>query len=167
MAVYLLRNSLNPNKVVCCTITFRQLIDKGDNGELSWLVEIGTKEPNKDGTGIIPLEYIHYNNANNLDEAIREATERIAQKVDWELEDNDLRPPYVYYSEPAINEDLVNIYSDVLIDIKDVLPAAGIDINSIEMTINGIDVTEEIEISGDPYFCRVRWWPRIRILDYY
>jgi hypothetical protein len=164
MAEYLLRNSLNPGKVVSCSVSFRQIVNKGEEGEPVWLVEIRTLEPHKDG-GSIPPEYIHYTNDQNLDVAIRKATQRIASKVNWEPTITDIRPPFVVDYSPR--SDVVDIYSDVMVDITDILPAAGIDPDSITMTINGLDVTDEIELIGDPYNYRVMWQPKIRVLDYY
>lgn len=164
MATYLLRNTLSPNKVVQCNITFRQLVNKGEEGEPIWLVEIATIEPHKDGTGTIPPEYIHYTEDQNLDVAIKEATERIAEQVDWYPMTEDARAPFVIYYEP---EGMVaDIYSDVIVDIKDILPAAGIDPDSIKITVNDMDVTEEAEITGDPFQYRVLWKPKIRVLEY-
>ena len=165
MATYLLRNSLNPGKVVGCTITFRQLINKGDNGESAWVVEIRTNEPHKDGGSILPV-FVHYTSADNLDEAIGQATKSIANQVDWEPLSVDYRPPFVLFHSPQ-NGDVVDIYSDVIIDIKDLLPAAGIDPDSIEVVINNIDVTNEVELTGDPYEYRLIWKPRDRVLDTY
>ena len=102
--------------------------------------------------------------ATNLDRAIKEATEKIADQVDWEPLSLDLRPPFVIYNIPS-NDDVVSIYSNVVVDIKDVLPAAGVDPSSIEVTVNGIDVSSEINLDGDPYQYRVRWDPNIRVLD--
>ncbi len=164
MAEYLIRNSLNPGKVVSCTITFRQLIAKGDEGEPVWVVEIGTMEPHKNG-GEIPTAYIHYTSSTNLDEAIKEATEGIADQVDWEPLTLDLRPPFVISSEPASDDTAVDIQSYVVVDIKDILPAAGIDPTSIEVIVNDIDVSSEISIDGDPYRYRVKWGPSIRVLE--
>ena len=165
MAIYFLRNSLNTDKVVSCTITLRQIINKGEDGEPVWLIEVATKEPHKDGTGDILPEYIHYTSDTNLDTAIRETTEIIAAQVDWEVTATDFRAPYVTYHEPY--QGTAGIYSGVFVSIKDILPTAGIDMDSIEVTINGIDVTEELEIKGDPYEYNIRWWPKIRVLDYY
>lgn len=164
MAEYLLRNSLNPGKVVSCSVSFRQIVNKGEEGEPVWLVEIITLEPHKDG-GSIPPEYIHYTSDQNLDVAIRKATQRIASKVDWTPTITDIRPPFVVNYSPR--SAVVDIYSDVLVDITDILPAAGIDPDSITMTINDLDVTGELEITGDPYNYRVMWKPKIRVLDYY
>ena len=164
MAEYLLRNSLNPGKVVSCSVSFRQIVNKGEEGEPVWLVEIVTLEPHKDGGKILP-EYIHFTNDQNLDVAIRNATQRIADQVDWSPIMKDLRPPFVKYYSPRSS--VVDIYSDVVVDITDILPAAGIDPNSIRVTVNDLDVTEELELIGDPYDYRVIWKPKIRVLDSY
>jgi len=166
MADYLLRNSLNPGKVVRCTITFRQIVNKGEAGEPVWLVEIGTLEPHKDG-GAIPAVFIHHVITNNLDDAIKNATNIIAGQVDWEVTNVDVRPPFVKYNYPINESEYVPIYSDAIVDIIDILPAAGIDINSIRMTVNEIDVTDEIKIIGDPFEYRIKWEPKIRIMERY
>ena len=167
MAEYLLRNSLNPNKVVKCTITFRQIVNKGENGEPVWLIEINTIEPHKDGGKILPV-FIHQTAAINLDIAIKEATEKIAKQINWEFLILDLRPPFVIYSFSEVKRiNSVSIHTSVIVDIQDILPAAGIDPNSIEVVINDIDVSDEISLEGDPYQYRIRWDPKVRVYDYY
>lgn len=166
MGEYLLRNSLNPGKVVKCAITFRQLVNKNEDGELVWLIQINTLEPHKDG-GVIPPLFIHYTSSNNLDDAIKDATQTISKQIDWGALNTDLRPPFVTYNYPYITHSVVGIYSSVTIDITDVLPSAGIDPDSIEVIINDMDVTGEIKLDGDPYQYRVRWDPKVRVYDYY
>ena len=46
------------------------------------------------------------------------------------------------------------------------MPSAGIDIDSITMTVNGFDVTNELEIIGDPFDYSITWRPFLRIFDY-
>jgi hypothetical protein len=164
MAQYLLRNSLNPGKVVACSVTFRQMVNKGEEGEPVWLVEVVTVEPHKDGIGAIPPVYEHYTSDLNLDRVIQTATAKVAEQVDWSPLTEDLRPPFVYYSEPASS--VAEMHENVLVDIKDILPAAGIDHNSIEVVINDIDVTGDIELLGDPYEYRIMWSPPLRVYDY-
>jgi len=82
MAEYILRNSLNPDKVVKCSITFRKITNKNEEGEPVWLIQIATMEQHKDG-GDIPPIFIHLATLNNLDLEINSATERIADQVDW------------------------------------------------------------------------------------
>ena len=164
MANYLLRNSLNPSKVVSCTITFRQFIDKNSNdGELRWIIEIITTEPSKNGGKIVPV-YINYTSKTNLDLEIKKATEAISRQIDWEPVVGDLRPPFVSYC--SIEEGgTASIDSDLVFTIEDIFPAAGIDPNSIRITANGMDVTDRLKIEGDPYKYDVRWTPYMRFYE--
>jgi len=166
MAEYLLRSSLNPNKVVKCTITFRSITNKGEEGEPVWVVEINTPEPHKDGGNISPV-FIHYSSANDLDLAIKEATKEISAQIDWSPENPDSRAPFVCYNYPEDGDMSVDINSDVIVDIKDLLPSAGIDPSSIRVVINDVDVTSDLEIDGDPYNYKIRWFPTERVLDTY
>jgi hypothetical protein len=167
MATYLLRNSLCPGRVVKCTITFRQIVNKGEEGEPVWLIEIGTGEPHKNGGSISPV-FIHYTSGVvNLDEAIRSATTIIANQVDWGVLEEDARPPFVIDSFPAKNQNNVSIYSNVTVDIKDLFPSAGIDPDSIKVMVNDFDVTNEVDIQGTPFEYKIIWSPKDRVLDYY
>lgn len=166
MAEYLLRNSLNPNKVISCTITFRQLVNKGEEGEPVWLLQIGTVEPHKDGGSIKPV-FVHYTSKDNLNDVIKDATEVIGSQVNWQPYVKDLRPPFVEYCSIKGGNVLESIYSNVYIDIRDILPAAGIDPSSIKFYVNDIDLSNEIELDGDPYDYRIKWQPKIRVFDYF
>jgi len=160
MAQFLIRNSLNPQKVVSCGITFEQVTTKGGMGEPIWVIELATDEPHKNG-GNIPPEFINLTSLDNLDEEIEKAVEILSEKIDWTPLEIDLRPPFVESCYPSSYE--VDIESSIEIILKDLLPAAGIDIDSINMTINDFDVTSELEISGDPYEYTLKWKPFIRV----
>ena len=166
MAEYILRNSLNPDRVVKCSITFRKITNKDKRAEPVWLVQISTTEPHKDGGDIAPV-FIHLASLANLDLEINEATERIASQVDWGILKEDTRSTIISIVEPCDNLESVSIYSNVVFDVEDLLPTSGIDVNSIEVLVNGMDVTNEIEVSGDPYKYRVTWKTFKRVLDYY
>lgn len=162
MAQFLVRNSLNPNKVVKLGLTFQQVIPKGAEGEPIWVVEVGTSEPHKDG-GSIPPEYLNLIDIDNLDQAVEVLAERISKKIDWTPLVVDNEPPFVDELTPTEYE--VSIYQDVRLLLKEKLPAAGIDIDSIEMVVNDLDVTNELQISGDPYEYKIRWVPGLRIFE--
>lgn len=164
MATYTIRNTLSPSKVVSCTITFRSIINKGEDGEPVWLVEINTVEPHKNG-GTIPTEFIHLVSTTNLDAAIKKATEHISSQINWEPLVDDKTAPSITASSP-INNSIVDINSDVWLDIKESLPAAGIDISSVKIFVNDIDVSDQLDVDGDPYSYRIRWKP-MRVYDYY
>jgi hypothetical protein len=164
MAQFLLRNSLNPNKAVKCGITFRQVVPKEGDGEAIWLVEIATNEPDVSGNSI-PPEYVNVRSLTYLGEEIKEAVENIAAKIDWTPLIDDTRVPYVDSIRPSDYE--VELETSIEIVLKEILPAAGIDIDSIIMTVNGFDVTDELEITGDPYEYKVIWNPTMRVTEEY
>jgi len=97
----------------------------------------------------------------NIDAEIKKAASVIASKVDWEPLVNDPESPYVDSVYPS--EYLMDIDDNIFFTLKEDLPSAGIDIDSIGMTINGVDVSSELIITGDPYLYDVMWAPSVRI----
>jgi hypothetical protein len=114
----------------------------------------------------IKPEFIHITNFSNLNEEIRAATNRISSQIDWGESVDDVRPPFVSGYRPQ-NNSIVSILSDVYMCLEDVYPSAGIDPNSIRLTINGMDVTDELELNGTPFEYNITWRPNIRVMDYY
>lgn len=168
MAQFIVRNSLNPSKAVRFGVTFEQVVPKSREGEPIWIVEVATAEPHKDG-GAIPPEFINLVSLDNLDAEMEKAVETISAQIDWTPLDEDLRPPFVLSCYPTEYE--VSIESFIEIVLKDNLPAAGIDISSINMVITtegeDHDVTPELDITGDPYLYTIKWVPGVRVYDTY
>jgi hypothetical protein len=162
MATFLVRNSLNPRKVIEVGITYNQVTPKGNYGDAIWVIELATSEPSTT-SGTIPPVYINNISSTHLDEEIRKAIGVIAAQVDWSPFDEDTREPIVEYVSPATYE--VPIDSVLEMEIKDLLPSAGIDLDSIELTINDLDVSDELEITGDPYRYKIKWDTYLRVLE--
>lgn len=156
---------MNPGKVIKCTVTFRKLANKNENGEQVWLIEVITDEPNISG-GVIPPVHIHFTQNENLDDVLKSATEIIAKQVDWGSLVEDSRPPFVKYCNTSSNDE-VDINSKLVMDLRDIFPAAGIDISSLEFEVNGFDVTDEVNVEGDPYEYRIEWKPKIIVENTY
>lgn len=165
MADYYLRSTLNPGKVVKCTVTITQTVPKSEKGEPVWIVKAGTPEPHKDTGGAIPPSYKHVTDATNLDEAIRLVTQELAAQIDWGSPAEDSRPPYVYRWSPGKDTTGVPLYSNVSISIKDNLPGHGIDKDTITMTVNGFDVTDDLRITGYPFDYTLDWRPPVRVAE--
>jgi hypothetical protein len=160
MAQFLIRNSLNTQKVVKCGITFEQVTPKNYEGEPIWVVELATDEPHKNGGDISPV-FINLTSLDTLDAEVEKAVETISAQIDWTPLEEDTRAPFVYSVYPTEYE--VSIDSYVEIVIKDLLPSAGINIDTIEMTINDLDVTDDLTITGDPYEYKLKWSPSIKV----
>jgi hypothetical protein len=145
-------------------ITYRQVVPKGEEGEAVWVIEVATTASGIHSE-VIPSEFIHATDLNYLEDEITEAVERLSAQIDWSPLIDDNRNPYVDSVLPSDYE--VPLETSVEVVIKDPLPSAGIDISSITMTVDGFDVTSELDISGDPYEYKVKWSPFLRVTDEY
>jgi len=161
MAYFQVRNSLNPSKLIVCGITYKQVVPKNNEGEAIWVIEVATDEPHITTSGIIPPYYINVTNELDLDLEVEKAVAEISKQVDWEPLAADTRPPFVNSVHPDTY--IVPIHENVLLGIIDLHPSYGIDINSIEMTVNGLDVTSDLRISGDEFEYQVEWRPPARV----
>lgn len=161
MAYFQVRNSLNPSKVIVCGITYKQVVPKGNEGEAIWVIEVATDEPHVTTSGTIPPYLINVSEELDMDLEIEKAISHISKQVDWEPLANDVRPPFVNSVQPDTY--IQKIHENVIVDIIDLHPSYGIDINSIEMTVNDIDVTADLRISGDEYEYTVEWRPPSRV----
>jgi len=162
MAEFIVRNSMNPHKAVKFGITYRQLVDKNkDDGELMWVLEVATDEPDATTSGVIPPYFVTLVDLDDMDEEIEKAVVAISEKIDWLPLHEDVRPPFVDSVYPDTY--IAKIHSNVKINIKDLHPSAGIDINSIRMFINDIEVTPDLLFTGDEFDYKVEWRPPTRV----
>jgi len=163
MAYFQVRNSLNPSKVIVCGATYTQVVPKGSEGEAIWVLVIATDEPHKTTGGTIPPHYINLTSLedSDLDLEIENAVAEISKQVDWDPLAADTEPPIVTSVSP--DSYITPMHENVLLTIFDAHPSQGIDIDSIEMTVNGFDVTDDLRIDGDEFEYRVEWRPPGRV----
>ena len=151
MAYFTVRNSQNPGKAVTLGITYRQLVDKNSqDGEAIWVLEVATDEPHVTTSGTIPPYFINLTSTDDVDEEIDKAVVALSSQIDWSPLSPDTRAPFVDSVSPST---------------LDLHPSAGIDINSIEMTVNDIDVTSDLIITGEEFDYDVEWCPPSRIYE--
>lgn len=169
MSEFYVHNSLNITKSVKFNITLRYFVIKGERGEHMWILEIGTTHPDKNGDPI-SAKKIHRISAEDLDEIIEDALSDLCSQIDWTPFVDDVDAPYVdsLYPEDGTT---VSIGSDVYMTIKEKLPAAGIDLSNLKVTLNNstmdFDITSEVSIEGDPYEYSLKWVPPLRVYDTY
>lgn len=157
MAEFLVRNSLNPNIVVKFGITLQKTVTSEKDGVSRWLFCIGTKEKDLNGNTISP-EYIALTDLDNLDEEIEKAVSKISSKIDWSPLLDDSRGPIIENFSPDTYE--VSINSIISFDLRDKLPSSGIDLNTLSVKINGVEVKDELQIEGNPYDYHIVWVPK-------
>jgi hypothetical protein len=166
MANFIVRNSLNPYKVIKIGVTFSYVVPKNNEGDPLWVIELATEEKDITGNTILP-EYITVVNLDNIDEEIEKATAIISDKVDWGTPLDDSRAPLVDSHLPEADDNSVSLFQDVIINLLDIFPSEGIDIGSINLTINDVNVTSDLDITGNPYDYKVTWKPPVRVMDTY
>lgn len=164
MAYFTVRNSRNPHKAISCGITYKQVVDKNShNGEPIWVIEVATDEPHVTTSGTIPPYFITVTDELDLDLEIEKAVSAISAQVDWTPLLDDIHPPEVEWFEPTTYE--AKIIDDVRVSIIDRHPSLGIDIDSIQMFVNDIEVTDDLRISGDEFNYILRWIPPAIVLE--
>lgn len=157
MAYFTVRNSLNPGKAVVFGITYQKLVDKNSyDGEAIWVLTVATDEPDINGDSIAPY-IINLVTLDDVDEEIKKAVAYLSDQIDWEPLADDTRAPYVSSTNPETST--IGIWEDVRATITEIYPSAGIDPDSLRMFVNGVEVTSELEITGDTYEYTISWAP--------
>ena len=169
MSEFLVHNSLNITKSVKFNMTLRYFVVKGEEGEHMWVLEIGTTHPDINGDPISAKKF-HHISAEDLDELIEDALSDLCSQIDWTPFVSDVDAPYVDYLCPE-DGTTVSIGSNIYMTIKELLPAAGIDLTDLKVTLNNsmteFDITSEVDITGDPYEYKLKWVTPMRVYDTY
>jgi len=169
MTEFYVHDSLNITKSVKFNITLRYFVLKGEKGEHMWVLEIGTTHLDMNGSPI-PSKKIHNISAADLDAIIESALSDLCSHIDWSPYVDDTDAPYIdnLYPEDGTT---VSIGSNIYMEVKELLPAAGIDLSDLKVVVNNsmvdFDITSEVDISGDPYEYKLRWTPPLRVYDTY
>ena len=161
MAVYYLKNSLNPDgPVVPVTVDIKLIQDVvyEPDGDAIWVVDFNTEIKDTNGD-TIPRYTVHLRGADQtIDDVIEDGLIWIGQRVDWGTLQDDVALPYVESYSPTQTTN-VPMSSQVYFNIKDEFPSAGIDPSSITLTVNGIDVTDQLDITETASVTKVKWEP--------
>ena len=166
MATLYVRNSLSYKLTVKFNMTLRYFVLKSGEGDHSWTLEIGTTHSGS----VYPLrKRVHNISSQNLDSVIEDTLGWLSSKIDWEPLVSDPDAPYIDNFFPSGNN--AALASSVFITVVDDLPSAGIDLSNMSVTFNNsmvdFDITNEIEVTGDPFKYVLRWDPVDRIPSRY
>jgi len=169
MTEIFVNNSLNITKSAKFNITLRYFVVKGRRAEHMWVLEIGTTHPDINGDPI-SAKKINDISVENLDEIIENALSDMCSQIDWTPYVADVDAPYIDTLYPE-NGTTVSIGSNIFMTIKELLPAAGIDLSDLKVTLNNsmvdFDITGEVVVKGDPYEYLLSWIPPMRVYSEY
>jgi hypothetical protein len=138
-------------------------------GEHFWEIVIYTSGIDSDRNSIKPYWIDVISSEESISEIINNKISDICNLIDWSItgrsedeifiEQSDLNSPVIYSCFPSPNQTGVPIGSRIIIRLRDLLPANGIDTSSIKMMVDGFDITPEI--TGNKYDCVVSYRPII------
>ena len=184
MVVFYLRNSLAPDdKIVPITITLtldavyaNHGVDFPDleapEGDSIWLMIVAPPRTELDkDTGIpIPPEIINEVSEDTLHEELEAAMGRIGERVEWPPLLEDIQPPKLVSREPSQNATDVTLLGNVLYRITEPLPAAGLDLSTLNirfadnqlpvMTSGVAEPGEDVELRGNIFDLQIIYRPK-------
>ncbi len=153
MVVFYLRNSRIPDgKIVPVTVSldlpalkstasgtaFPDLKDSEIG--TSWILTLDTPETNVSGNQI-PTEVVNIISENTVHIEIEAALGRLGNQIDWGTPLPDTQPPRLLEITPPLDQTTgVSIFSNIIARIQDPLPAAGIDLSTLNMRLNDFPI---------------------------
>lgn len=164
MVVFYLRNSRIPDgKIVPVTVSLNKEVFTGYTaavrpdqnpvatgtlfpnlldyeGEEIWILTLATREKDVDGN-TIPTEIVNIVSEASIHLELEAALGRIGRKVNWGTPLPDSQPPKLIEIYPPLEQTTnVPITSNIILRLQDPLPAAGMDLSTLNLRINGLPI---------------------------
>jgi len=160
----LLKDAKNPDGslVVPVTVNIRQVDDKGTNdGEVIYILEFlcGAVDFDRNRIDTVIISDV---SAVDIKNQIEVGLSTIGRQIDWPNQKEDESAPRVIEIFPKNEDRDVNINSHVFGTVRDYFPTAGIDLSSVELRVNDINVTAESQIVGEETEFQFRWIPTVK-----
>ena len=161
MAELLVRNPRKENQVIAVGVVMKQVKiatdDPAMEGELSWILEATTSAVNCDGDDL-PSKWCYLVSFATVDEQINDLINQLCEDVCWDLIP-DTTPPRIYYYYPLTGSGNIPLSMTLQINIEDLFPTAGINKDSIALTFKGFDVSDHLNITGNPLAYTITYTP--------
>ncbi len=111
-------------------------------GDSIWLLIVAPPrdELDKDTGFPIPPEIVRIVSETTFHDEIEAAMGRIGNRVSWPSLRADTSPPQLERIEPSFDATGVSILSNVIYRITEPLPSAGLDLTTLNVTLNGLPV---------------------------
>jgi len=169
------KNPVRPDQVPTISgvtasgIEFPNLTDP--EGDSIWLLMVAPPrdELDKDTGQPIPPEFVNLISEETFHEEIQAAMGRIGDRVAWTALLPDNKPPQLESAEPALDANTdVHIQSNVIYRITEPLPSSGLDLSTLQMTLNGFPIItsgvaqsgESVEFRGNVFDFQIIYRPK-------
>lgn len=181
MVVFYLRNSRIPDgKIVPVTVSLTKDVVKPSidaefpdladpEGEEIWILTLDTTEPDTNGNPI-DTEVVNIVSEDTVHLEIEAALGRLGTQIDWGTPLPDTHPPRLIEINPPLNQaSNVGIFTKIVARIEDPLPAAGIDLSTLNVRLNDFPIItsgvaqpgEDVELRGNVFDLTVIHRPKV------
>jgi hypothetical protein len=158
MAEVLIQNMRDPSQQITAVVTLRQMIiPTVDPSNPMWILEASTIEEDEDGDMIEPVR-VYLSNHDTLTEDINGLITQLCKKVNWTYVE-DTTPPKIVSHWPMKDATDVSVDTEIIINLEEAPPSAGIDLDSIRVKVKGFDLTNQVTIKGDFRSCSLLLTP--------
>lgn len=176
MATFYVTHHLQPDNPHLFVIDVQQVVKpKGEfntsfwqnsRGESYWEIAIYTSGMDSDGYVLGPYWIDVYDTEQSINDLVNNKVEEICGEIDWSrshliedslLEQADLYAPIVSWQYPSAGQINVPIDSRIVIRLRELLPAKGIDISTLTFKVGGFFVSPDI--TGNPYDYTISYRP--------
>lgn len=135
-----------------------------------WEIRIAPPDDAVDGMGnIVKSLWIDTAIEDTIDSTIVRGINQLSETIDWSQggqfeEEVDSYPPVVTHTVPAPNEENVSIHQWIKITLEDMLPASGIDLSSVKLYVDGVEVVPT-DVIGNPFKLEIYYKPPSPVLE--
>jgi hypothetical protein len=164
MAEVLIQNLRNPSQIIAVVVTLRRMrVAESHTDKLMWLLEASVDETDANGDLILPVRR-WISNSTTLTEDVNELITELSEKVDWDyVVDTD--PPSVSGHWPGVDEMEVDVTTTIRVNLEEIAPSSGIDLDSIQIFVKGFDLTNQMAVTGDLRSCSVEVTPGTKFMS--
>lgn len=167
MATFLVTNSFFPKNPKRFTVSVDKItkvtgepgtkFSKKGSDDLFWEIHISVADAiDFDGHPIKSVwKDVVSSETDTVDKLIVTAVNEMASSIDWSEggifeQETDISPPMVTSTVPSNGETDVSIFQPIYVVLEDLLPAKGIDVDTIKLYVDGIEVVPT-SIKGNPF----------------
>lgn len=133
------------------------------SAEPYWTLLVYTTGKDYNGKDLNPIAVDILSGLDTVQEVIDQKVAELCALIDWSQQgqfvgEDDSGAPSIYEQSPLSGETNVPINSPVVIRVRETLPGVGIDISTVSLRINGIQINPSV--SGNKYDCTFTYNPR-------
>jgi hypothetical protein len=153
-------NSKNPNgKTVPVTVIIEHVdLVQTNDGELVYLIVLHAGARAINGRQVEPV-YINNVTKSTILLELQKGLALLAEQIDWGVLEDDTIPPQIVNMYPKSNQKNVSIDSNVYLTLRDPFPASFIDLSTLKLLVNNIDVSGSIKTRERSNEVKLEWVP--------